>query len=124
MLRKRTYLSKVVVMWGRYRGDKHSHGYRDPSGSGRRDGTLSANVAQTVMGVEVGVMEGSRVHGCLGHLSIIHTAADQSLACIEHGGAHETASLTTRGTRIVSINQTFVKIGLRKSELTRKFEMQ
>lgn len=118
MLRKKTYLSKVVVMWGRYRGDKHSHGYRDPSGSRRRDGTLSANVAQTVVGVEVGVMEGSRVHWCLGHLSIIHTAADQSLTGIEHGGAHKTASLTTRGTRIVSINQTFVKIGLRKSELT------
>ena len=93
-------------MWGRYRGDKHSHGYRDPSGGGRWDGAFGADVAQTVMGVEVLIMEGCGVYGCCGHLSIIHTAADQSLAGIKHGGAHETASLITQRTRLVSTNLT------------------
>ena len=93
-------------MWGRYRGDKHSHGYRDPSGSSRWDGALSADEAQTIMGVEVRIMEGSRVYGCCRHLSIVHTAADQSLAGIKHSGAHETASLITQRTRLVSTNLT------------------
>ena len=91
---KQSYLSKVVVMWGRYRGDKHSHGYRDPSGCSRGDGSFGADVAHTVMGVTVGVVEGSGVHWCMGYLSIIHTAVDQGLARIEHCGAHESTSLT------------------------------
>lgn len=84
------------MMWGWYRGNEHSHRYRDPCSSSRRDGTLSSDVAQTVMSVEVGVMEGSRIHGCCGHLPVIHTAADQSFTSIEHGATHETAALKVK----------------------------
>ena len=80
-------------MWGWYRGDEHPHGYRDPSGCSRGDSSLGTDVAHTVMGVTVCVVEGSGVHWCMGYLSIIHTAVDQGLARIEHGGAHETTSL-------------------------------
>lgn len=88
-----TYLSKVRVMWGWYGGNEHSHGYWDPCSSSRWDGALSSNVAQTVMSVEVSVMEGSRIHRRCRHLPVIDTATDQSLTGIKHGATHETATL-------------------------------
>lgn len=99
------------MMWGRYWGDKHSHGYRDPGSSSRRDGTLSSDVAQTVMSVEVSVMEGSWVHRCCRHGPVVHTAADQSFTGIEHGAAHETAPLRRNKTRTVTTKLTPNKSG-------------
>ena len=88
-----SYLPKVRVMWGWYWGNEHSNRYWDSCSSSRWDSAFSSNVAQTVMSVEVSVMEGSRIHGCCGHLPVIDTAADQSFTCIKHGATHETATL-------------------------------
>ena len=87
------YLSKEVVMGWRNRGNKHSHGYRDPGSSSGWDGAFCANVAQPVVGMKVRVIRGRVVYGCGGHLAVIDAAADQRFTGIKHSCTHETASL-------------------------------
>ena len=53
------------------------------------------------MSVEVSVMEGCRIHGCLRYLTVIHTTADQRFTGVEHGAAHETAALRRKTARWV-----------------------